>query len=319
MPKSQHVWAIRPMNLRGQPERTAKDNPAPKMKQPIFIIGNPRSGTTLLRLMLNAHSQILVPPECGFAVWLLQEYEHWTLESCHNVDLDIFLNALFRTRKFATWELNYATLRAAILESKPESYPDLVSLIYSIYGQTHGVSFTRWGDKNNFYLEHVDKIDRMFPAAFYLYIVRDGRDVACSYREINGQDLKSRYAPNLPHEINAIAYQWVLNDKKILQSFQEINNNKLLYIRYEDIVREPRKTLTSICGFIGEDFEENMIEYYKEANMNEPKEYLGWKHKVTGRLDRSTVGRYKRDLTPSQIYEFNRVAGEVLVRYGYQI
>jgi hypothetical protein len=73
-----------------------------------FIIGNPRSGTTLLRLMLNKHSEIIVPPEAGFLVWL---YKNLKVDYFNN-GYKIFLEDLKATNKIESWNLNYNELEA---------------------------------------------------------------------------------------------------------------------------------------------------------------------------------------------------------------
>ena len=82
-------------------------------ERPIFIIGNPRSGTTLLRLMLTSHPEVCIPPEAGFALWLLRDFSDWTPAD----GLDGFLTALMETRKFRHWGLTRTRLGEWIAEA----------------------------------------------------------------------------------------------------------------------------------------------------------------------------------------------------------
>ncbi len=78
---------------------------------PFFIIGNPRSGTTLLRLMLNNHPLISVPPECGFAVWLYEKYKAENF-----LDKSIvrnFIADVVKSRKFETWGIDKEAIEAS--------------------------------------------------------------------------------------------------------------------------------------------------------------------------------------------------------------
>src|SRR3972149_1986006 len=105
------------------------------MRPPVFVIGNPRSGTTLLRLMLNNHRNIVVPPECGFAVWWYAKYKDWSKDSCQGHHcLDRFLKDLMTSKKIETWNLDFGALGKYIQSVKPFNYAELVSCIYIFFG-----------------------------------------------------------------------------------------------------------------------------------------------------------------------------------------
>ena len=85
------------------------------MQSPLFVIGNPRSGTTLLRLMLTCHPAVIIPPECGFVIWLKRKYFNWALADSGNTAIvNELVNDLFECRKFETWELDQASVSRAI-------------------------------------------------------------------------------------------------------------------------------------------------------------------------------------------------------------
>ena len=121
-------------------------------ESPIFVIGSPRSGTTLLRLMLTCHRNIVIPPECGFAAWLAKQFTDWnpqTLEQC----LPRFVSELFQCRKIETWNLDKERLHAFLKSHQPDCYASAVSLVYHFYAHSTNQPCRRWGDKNNFYVD----------------------------------------------------------------------------------------------------------------------------------------------------------------------
>ena len=202
------------------------------MKSPIFILGNPRSGTTLLRLMLHNHKNIVIPPECGFLIWWYETYKKW--DSTWNQDKQLvekFLNDLISSKKFDLWELDRVLLQKRILASSPSSYSDLVSLIYTIYGESTTKKFSRWGDKNNFYISHIKTIHTIFQDAQFIHIIRDGRDVACSYREVMARHIQTEFAPKLPTEMTTIAVEWKRNISNLIDAFDEIGWGGVIEIR----------------------------------------------------------------------------------------
>ena len=102
---------------------------------PIIIIGHPRSGTSLLRSVLNVHSQIVIAPECGFAQWLYQSYKDWDINLNAENRTNTFIADLVASRKFETWELSPQKIRNLINSVSPKNYKELIATICSLYAQ----------------------------------------------------------------------------------------------------------------------------------------------------------------------------------------
>lgn len=280
-----------------------------------FIIGNPRSGTTLFRLMLNKHSSISVPPEAGFLIWLYEKYSNIT----NNTDYTNFINDLKETKKIESWNINYNELNDFLQNSEISSYTELIDKVYEFY-TLHVINkqVKLYGDKNNYYLNHIDLLATMYPNAKFIHIIRDGRSIAVSYKELMQKDMKSKYSPNLPTKIKDIATEWTTNISTIEKSFEKLATDNILTIRYEDLVLTPEITLIKVCTFLDIEFEEQMLEYYKtqEREGLEPKEYMEWKSKNLKPIISSEA--YKLDkLSDDEKDEFNSLAQEILTRYDY--
>jgi len=290
------------------------------MNSPIFIIGNPRSGTTLLRLMLTCHRNIVIPPECGFAVWLYDKYGHWEkLEKYSNSLLMGFIRDLMCCRKIETWNVEEKNLFEFLSGRKPASYSDLVSYIYEWYGLSQGKSVKRWGDKNNFHIRHILTIKAMFPNACFMHIVRDGRDVACSYKKLSERRIDSPYAPRLPNKIEDIAEQWKTNIQIATKAFDTIEWENVYEIKFEDLILDTEMSLRNLCKQLGEEYDPSMLNYQvmnREYRL-EPKEFLQWKEKTLKPPIREEAGRYRSELTGQDIHIFQTIAGKQLARYSY--
>lgn len=288
------------------------------MKAPIFVIGSPRSGTTLIRLMLTCHHSIAIPPECGFAVWWYEKYKEW--DGFSDSELLEFMQDLMQSKKIETWQITEKSLLGFLRERKPSSYSQLVSSVYEWYGLSqYGKNFKRWGDKNNWHLSHILTIKELFPTAYFMHIIRDGRDVACSYRELNARRIHSPYAPNLPNGIEEIAEQWKSNVEIINESFEHIQWENVCELRFEDVVLNTEKTLYNLCHQLGENYDPSMLNYHRinRERKLEPTEFLKWKEKTLRPPEKSVVARYRRDLLTQEINIFERIAGDVLRRYNY--
>ena len=292
------------------------------MKPPIFIIGNPRSGTTLLRLIVNNHKNIIVPPECGFIIWLYEKYQGWSLQNGRaRSDIKCFVSDLNSCKKFETWGINVFQLEDFIISVEPKSYAALVEATYMFFSSLHKSGISQWGDKNNFHVKSVDTINAIFPDSRFIHIVRDGRDVACSYKALATSASKSIYAPNLPSHIKKISQEWLDNNQAAINSFDKIDVSRVLLVRYEDLVSETEHQVRKICSHIGQEYDENMLMYYKKnlEEEQEPKEFLQWKQKTIEKPTISEVGKYKLLLTRDEIDIFNNNAGVLLKRFEYEI
>jgi len=287
--------------------------------RPIFIIGNPRSGTTLFRLILTCHPNICVPPECG---WLIGLYNKWGSKTLfEEKDIDDFILDLCApsTRKFETLNLDLNKLKQNLLGSK--DYRDISDRVYKTYSEQYKPTATRWGDKNNFFLHYIESIDSLFPEAVFIHIVRNGRDVACSYREL--RDMEGRYAPRLPDLIGDIGYRWSNNLSTIEDSLRRIDYRRSLVVRYEDLVLDTFHTLNSVCSFLGEPFDDKIFSemslfYQKNIDMKlEPDETMPWKALTKNPITVSKIDRWRKELTKDEISLFESVAKEQLIHYGY--
>jgi Sulfotransferase family len=287
------------------------------MYSPLFVLGNPRSGTTLLRLMLNNHKHIVIPPECGFAVWYYKKYQEILITTSSIQD---FLADLALARKIETWELDFNKLKEYLTAAKIETYSELVSAVYQFYGKSTGKSFRIWGDKNNFYIKHVDTIKKMFPASRLIHIVRDGRDVACSYKALNKLKIQSKYAPQLPDKITDIANEWITNLNCAMISFEKIGWENVYELRYEDLITHPVDELKKLCLFLNEPYDEEMQTYYLKNQLEhqEPPEFLQWKAKTVEKPTPSEIGKYMTQLTREEIGEFESIAFSLLRKYRYK-
>lgn len=263
---------------------------------------------------------MIIPPECGFAVWYYDKYKNWDQRIKENDGvIHEYMIDLIKAYKFENWKIRKEELLPYLLETKPPTYEDLVSSIYFFYGNRLKKTVKKWGDKNNFYLDHIVSIKEIFPGAKFIHLVRDGRTVACSYKKLSRKKIISKFAPKLPSDIEAIASEWHRNLSTITGSFARIDYEEVLEVRFEDLILNPVETLTQVCKFIGIDFEEQMLNYYSltEKDGLEPEEFLQWKGKNKKPLLKEEVDRFKRELSPKEITTFESIGRTFLETYHY--
>lgn len=287
----------------------------------VFILGNPRSGTSLFRLMLNSHSLINATPECGFLHWWYKKYADWDLSCVTSSRLDEYISDLESSKRIEDWKMDYTLLKAKIILEKPENYAKLGELVYIFYGEQKGKSAKIIADKNNYYVNHYNDLNEIWPDAKYILVVRDGRDVACSYLNIETLVTNSPYKPKLSTDIKTIAKEWSTNNQNILDFSDSLSESQFMAIRYEDFVNESELYLTKVCSFLGLNFEPEMLNYFiKNAKeQDEPLSSLDWKKKTLEKPDKDNIGKYKMELEKESIDEFNAYAKDILQKFKYEI
>lgn len=281
-----------------------------------FIIGNPRSGTTLLRLMLNKHNKMSVPPEAGFLVWMHDRYVDFTFTK-ENVEK--FVEALSQTTKIEHWNLNYDVLKNFIFMEKPNDFSKLMDCVYAYYSKYNlSKDVEVYGDKNNFYLNKIDLLSNLYLGVKFIHIIRDGRSVAVSYKDLMKKNMTSEYAPNLPAEIEKIAKEWSKNIEIINTSFNKLNLNQYHTIRFEDLIAKPGDSLQDICTFLDIKYDEEMLNYFQTTENDglEPEDFLQWKSKNKIPLQEEEIYKYKQ-LSQNDLDLFEKVAKNTLIQYKY--
>lgn len=273
-----------------------------------FILSYPRSGSSLLRLMLNSHSQIGVPPECGMIQWWHDKYQNINEDFFKSSDFIEFKQDILSSKKIEGWGVTEHHFSQA-MNDKPNSYGDFFSKFYRAYTSKQIV-----GDKNNYYIRYLDVLRKIYPKTKYIHICRDGRDVSCSLKEISRLDGDLRYKPDVPKSITEIAKNWVSSVLEI-ESFLKSTSGGL-QVSYEELVTTPVRTLKEICTYLELDFEEDMLKYY--LNNNEPESTIVWKKKTLQKLDKNNLGRYKSELTKLELELFEDIALDTLRFYGYE-
>jgi hypothetical protein len=275
-----------------------------------FILGNPRSGTSLLRLILNAHPHIIAPPESGFLHWWSKKYQDWK-----DVSLEAFADDILSSKKIEDWGLDRASFIKLLHVRNPQTYVDAAGLVYELYAEKLGKEGVRAVvDKNNYYIHHISDLIQIWPDASFIHIIRDGRDVACSYRGIHRLKSSSPYLPKLPSSIEEIAGEWQQNNSRIIRELKEANRSSFT-LRYEDLVQKPAEVLNGLMNFMGLPVADAMFAFNKSND--EPESTIDWKQLTRGPITSSQVGQYKEQLSEKEIEVFQQIAGDLLSAFSY--
>lgn len=268
--------------------------------KPIFIVGCQRSGTTLLRLILNAHSCIAIPEEARFLAPLLK-YKNID-KNYKGAELLTLRNYLKNNKQFALWNFDSFGFFAKLDSLESISLRDLIDLMFSSYCAYENK--TIWGDKSLFF-GSVPILHRLFPDARFIHIIRDGRDVFDSWRKID----KTKSNPAV------ISLDWAYKEKSINTAFDKLPDDKKLSVKYEDLINSPGQMIKKLCNFLEIPFEHNMLEFYKSS-----KKYIGGHHSglIFNKINSDNSMKWKKALTESEIRIFTCLSRGLLRKYGYE-
>jgi hypothetical protein len=257
-----------------------------------FIVGCPRSGTTMVQQALNRHPGVVIPPETKF---FFSFFGHPRARQARhvarlNADLGIRLPA---------------PARAVRTAAEGRAYYDAMARQYVARVRKPGA--VAFGEKTPEHTGLLPRIRRLFPGAKILVLCRDGRDVAASLTRVPwmSSNLYANFAVWL-------YYHWVVS-----RAARDAGPD-LYVVRYEDIVADPARELGAVLRFLGLPYEPAVAEGWGNRE-GIPERELPWKARALQPITAGRVGAFRRDLTDEQIGNLERLGRHVLPSLGYPL
>ncbi|NNF57301.1 MAG: sulfotransferase [Rhodothermaceae bacterium] len=277
------------------------------MNAPFFIVGASRSGTTMLRLMLNAHSRLAVPEEFKYFNTLAGQVDlaQWRTPPELEVGYLALVQTFLQRRRHVFEELGIERLEVEILRDPERTLRAPYRIAAEAWARHH--SKVRWGEKTPQNLFYADVLLDMFPGARFVYVARDPRAVVAS--------------------MNRITYfsgDTVLNALNVRRAMGEgytvfcraVPPSRRFDVRYEDLVRDPEAALCAICTFLGERYEPGMLAFHRHAAMfmapviRTPA--------VTGPVSDAHTAKWKQTLRPAEVAVVESVCEDAMQAWGYE-
>jgi Sulfotransferase family len=304
---------LRRRRLRG---RSEPEHPAP------FVVGVGRSGTTLLRLMLDAHPRLAIPPETHFVLQLIQTSGKLRFNP------EIAARAIVEdpNRRWGDFALEHTDLLARFETIEEFNTADALREFYGLYARRHDKP--RWGDKTPDYVRKMKKIQNTLPEARFIHVIRDGRDAGLSQ---NARiERRGHREPIPPREL---ARRWRKRVAKAREDADELDG--YLEIRYEDLVTDPEAALRRVCELIDLDYDPAMLGYHERAaerleemaaalpaKAGRPEREAGERvaaHEMTTKPPTTErVAVWKQEMSADEVAEFEQMAGYLLDDLGYE-
>lgn len=280
-------------------------------KLPIFfIVGRPRSGTTLLRTLFDAHSHVCIPLETPFICLMYSKYGY--INKWDNDRFLSFYNDLMAQPKMNEWTLNKEELKNEITNLPSDiNYASLCKWVYTKYISFYDKEkINIVGDKNPPFSLSIALLRKIFPEAKFIHLIRDYRDNILSVQKV---DFESPYVASL-------ATRWVFYNRKIEEQKQK--NPELFYtIKYENLVSNPEKYLSQMCKFLDVPYQQEVLKFFnkkeevlKAYSVDQVKKYHS---NLMKPVNTDNIDNWKNKMTEKDIKIADVIAGSYAEKYGY--
>lgn len=283
-----------------------------------FIVGVGRSGTTMLRLMLDAHPQLAIPPETHFVPDLIAAIDD-------GVGPEEAVEVMRSVRQWGDLQIEGDEVLARFRSLPRFDSGAALRAFYEIYAERQGKP--RWGEKTPAYVRSMRQIERVLPEARFIHVIRDGRDVALSrWKRTLGDGERAPAAQ--------VAAGWQRRIRRAQKQGKRLSH--YLELRYEDLVTDTEPNLRRICEFVELDWDPAMLRYYERAGERmaemardlpaadgkptRPGEERMQAHAMTQKPpDPAAMYRWREKMSAEDVAAFDAVAGELLSELGYEV
>ena len=273
---------------------------------PVFVLGSPRSGTTLLYDMLLSAG--------GFAVYLAESNVFNLLaprfgDLSSRANRERLLESWLQSRLFRASGLNADSIRQKILRDCHNT-GDFLRIVMEEICVLQGAR--RWAENSPEGMLHLPLIKRLIPEALVIHIIRDGRDVATSLGRL-------RYVRAFPWEDRhsligcGLYWQWIVQQGR---SFGRSAGRDYLEIHFEDLLGRPEETLGQVSRFIDQPLDYQLIRRVAYGSVSKPNTSF---RTETANAEFNPVGRWKQAFSQEQLQRFEQLVGPTLQELGYTL
>lgn len=291
------------MNLSQMATQDSRHSTRPNNSgRPIFIFGCSRSGTSLFSRIISAHPNIGIP----FESHLYNTFQPWLK---HYGDLNIakhrerLVDDILSTEVIRDWTPQPDRQQILAMIDRPD-FHGVVDGIMRAWVTAQGK--TRWGEKTPPHAYYWREILDGFPDLQVLHIVRDGRDVALSWRQ-------ARFGPKHMYQL---AQGWVDYLETVETLKKALPEGAFFELCYEELVADPESVMQKVCAFLGEDYTPELLSFHENSSPY-PTDSQNEQNLHRPTLPNNT-GKWRTGMTANELRIFEAVAGPVLERYGYE-
>ncbi len=281
------------------------------MKNPfLFVVGCPRSGTTIFMRMLNAHKQIAIMSEIG---WIPERFERRDGVTADGLVTHKLIEELAERSmgRYTPLPVSRQQMEEKFSQG-PIMYAEFIGWLFDKYGESHGKPLA--GNKTVEYALSVRTLHALFPHARIVHLIRDGRDVALSATSWRRAGrLAQRFHTWSTDPIGTAALWWEWHVRIAREAAGEMPEGLYHEVGYEALVARPEAECEALCRFLGVPCDGRMPRYYEGRNNRNSDlgAKHGWAPPTPGLRD------WSKQMDRADIERFEAASGDLLDELGY--
>ncbi|MDQ2803724.1 MAG: sulfotransferase [Pseudomonadota bacterium] len=256
----------------------------------------------MLRLILSSHSKIEIPPETWFLIPLVEQLP--LLSPLSREQQRQAVSIITGHYRWPDMGIDAASLGGWVDSLHQPGLADIMALMYRFHAQNSGKQ--RIGDKTPPYIRIVPELAVLYPGAKFIHLVRDGRDVAMSYL-----DAKFSGAPYEP------SFEWTTAVRLGRQYMQTELADRIMRVKYEDLVRSLEPTVRQVCRFLSEEFEPQMLNWQRSIPGRIPERERLIHTSLTQPVSKSAVSVWRSRLSLAELFVLEACIQEELQANDY--
>jgi hypothetical protein len=282
------------------------DDRARPSARPVFVVGCPRSGTTLLHHMLLSSGDFAVyPVESGAFCFFGRKFPYLASLRERRSLLEFWL----RSRWCAVSGLERRDIESTVLE-ECRNIGDFLRIVMEAMCRQQGVR--RWAEKSPAHALHIAEIKQSIPDSLIVHIIRDGRDVALSLANFE------RVHPFLwsgAQTLSALGVYWKWMVRRARAAGRKIGQD-YYELSYENLMQKPSDTLAALGRFIDQDLDYPRILRAGIGSVSQPESSF---QRSASSVDFKPVGRWKQRYSAEELAKFESLVGDCLEEFGYAL
>ena len=275
----------------------------------VFIVGCPRSGTTLLQRIVDAHPHIAIIHQSRFIPYFFEGRRGLTPEGLVTTKL---VDRLLEARGVKNLQTSRELLESLVEAGEPVSYSTFVTGVFDLYGQGQGKGLV--GDKTPGYVRSIPTLHALWPHARFVHLVRDGRDVCMSAINWSRAYKKARrFSTWTEDPITTAALWWEWHVRLGREDGGSLAPNLYHEVRYEELVSEPAKECEKLCSFLDLPYDDAMLKFHEGRTKMKPglDAKRAWLPLTPG------LRKWSEQMPAEDLERFEAAAGDLLEELGY--
>ena len=275
----------------------------------VFIVGCPRSGTTLLQRMVDAHPEVAITRQSRFIPNYYEKRKGLTPEGYVTPDL---VDRLIAERRFKNLEIDREGLESLAGSDEQVPFESFVTGIFDHYGKVQGKRLI--GDKTPRYVRSIPTLHELWPETRFVHIIRDGRDVCLSMMNWKMADSSAgQFSAWKEDRVSTGALWWELNVRLGRQDGGSLLPELYHEVHYEELISEPEETCANLCDFLGLPYDDAMLRFHegREKADTDLDAKKGWRPLTPG------LRKWSAQMSAEDLRRFEAAAGDLLDELGY--